>query len=533
MRKRLNVTWLICGLLFVSSCHVDDLGKVKPGTISPNLAINLGFSEYTVEELLNDLSDESLEVVTDSDLTMAMYFNESSIFNDNDEIILVNSVNNVSEFAPAVDVASSPIGYQIPIDETFTFAFNASNGEEIDSVVYRAGTLDFEMISTFKGDVDYTWTIVGTREVSQNTDFTQSKVISYSGSLLTDTYTRPLDGLKSKFIENGLGENEFDIRVVGTISFEEGTEILPSQKMTFDLSFNDPEFRNVYGYFGNEPVNLQNQSINMSAFKNLSGDGLLLKDPRVYLIMDNSYGIDMELSFDALRAIGENKSEILLEEKDPPGIDKFVSSPEVVGEIIIDTVELNNTNSNIDILLNSAPDSLVFQISATPNPASSLRTSNFLTDTSQIFVKSLIAIPMEFQMNGFKVDFDFDLDGLDIEDAESLTFNITATNEIPFSGIIDLNFVDSNGEIFYTIKDAANIDSPGLDSSGKSIEPKISKSGVDLSDEAIDALIIAEQVLATVNIYTFESDKDRYVTLYADYKLNIELSLAGEVILKL
>ncbi|MEP5239547.1 MAG: hypothetical protein ABJQ38_11440, partial [Flavobacteriaceae bacterium] len=60
-----------------------------------------------------------------------------------------------------------------------------------------------------------------------------------------------------------------------------------------------------------------------------------------------------------------------------------------------------------------------------------------------------------------------------------------------------------------------------------------STSGISLTQEGIDALLIAEKVLAVANISTFESDKDRFITLYADYKLKVELSLAGEVTIEL
>ncbi|WP_422358699.1 hypothetical protein [Reichenbachiella sp.] len=519
--------------LLLASCHVDDLGKVKPGTISPHLALNLGYSEYTVQELLEDIEDESVQITTNADQTMALYFSENTVYDDNDELVAVTSVTNQEEFAPAENVPATPIGYEIDIDEVFTFSFPANNGEEIDSLFYSSGTLDFEMLSTFKGDIDYTWVIEGTKVVSTDQDLTNSEQLEYVSGDVTDSYSRPLDGLKSKFYKNASDENEFQVHVEGTITFEAGTEILPEQKMTFDLSFNNPEFTKIYGKFGSDPIDLQNQSIDMTAFNDFSGDGLKLGDPRIYLITTNSYGMDIELSFDQLKAIASDGSEVLLQEKTPPGIDGFVSSPDVEGEVKIDTVELNNENSNIDDLLNSAPVSMEFEISGIPNPAASTRLNNFLLADSRVEIESLIAIPMQFQMDGFSVDFDFELNDLDIESAESIVFNIIATNEIPFTGSIDLSFIDEQGSVLFELPNAAGIESPTVDSDGKTTEPHVSTSGIDLPSDGIDALINAHKILATANISTFEHEKDRYVTLYSDYKLNIELSLAGEVTIQL
>ncbi|MEP3387773.1 MAG: hypothetical protein ABJO02_06280 [Reichenbachiella sp.] len=532
MRK--NLIWVLTlPCLLATSCNIEDLGKIKPGTVSPHIAINLGYSEYTVQELLEDLEDESVEITTNADQTIALYFSESTVYDGNDDLIAINSVSNEEEFAPAENVPATPIGYEIEIDEVFTFSFPANNGEEIDSLIYSAGTLDFEMLSTFKGDIDYTWTIEGTKLVTTNVDLTNSEELVYTGADVTDSYSRPLEGLKSKFYKNAFDENEFQVHVVGTITFEAGTEILPEQRMTFDLAFNNPGFTHIYGKFGSDPIDLQNQSIDMTAFNDFSGDGLKLEDPRVYLITTNSYGMDIELSFDELKAVDADGNEVLLQEITPPGIDGFVSSPEIEGEVKIDTIELNNQNSNIDDLLNSAPVLMEFEISGIPNPASSSRLNNFLLEDSRVEIESLIAIPMQFQMDGFSVDFDFELNDLDIESAESIIFNIIATNEIPFSGAIDLSFIDDQGNLLFSLPNAANIESPTVGSDGKTTAPHVSNSGIDLSSEGIDALINAHKILATANISTFEHEKNRYVTLYSDYKLNIELSLAGEVTIQL
>ncbi|MEO9964337.1 MAG: hypothetical protein ABJF11_01030 [Reichenbachiella sp.] len=531
MRKRIirATTWSC--LLAMASCHVTDLDKIKPATISPNLALNLGFTEYTVRELLEDLDSESL--VDGPENTLALHFEDSTVFNDTEELISISSVENQEEFAPAENVPSSAVGYEIDINTTFTFSFPANNGEQIDSLFYSSGTLDFDMVSTFKGDIDYTWVIEGTREVVTNEDLTQSNQLEYTSGNVTDTYSRPLDGLKSKFYENADGENEFQVVVTGTISFETGTEILPSQKMEFDLAFNNPTFNKMYGIFGSDPIALQSQTIDMASFDEFSGEGLKLEDPSVLLITENSFGLDLELSFDEIKAIGSDDSELLLVQKDPPGIDGFVSSSLVEGEIKVDSIILDKTNSNIDDLLNSTPVAMDFTISAVPNPASSSRDNNFLIEDSEIKIKSLIIVPMQFQMDGFTVDFEFDLDGLDIDDAESIVFNLISTNEIPFNGSIDLNFVDDQGNTIYSIPGAADIESPDVGTTGKTTEPKITNSGIELTSEGIDALLEAQKILAVANISTFEAEEDRFVTLYADYILKIELSLAGEVTIEL
>ncbi|UXX78946.1 hypothetical protein N7E81_16450 [Reichenbachiella carrageenanivorans] len=532
MRTYLFKAAVLFCLSFTASCHYEDLDKIKAPTISPHIALNLGYSEYTMGELINDLDDESLELVTGEDQLLYMYFKDSTYYNQHDDLIEIGTVSNTELFEPNIAFPVTPAAYTIDINETFNFTFASINGEEIDSVVYNGGTLDFDMVSTFKGDIDYTWVIEGTKDVATNQDLTSTQQLFYTGAEVIDDYSRPLLGLKSKFRKNGSNENEFTVTVTGTITFD-GEEILPTDKMVFDLSYTNSEFSKIYGNFGSDPVVLHSHSIEMAAFDQLSGDGLKLKDPQVLLITENSYGMDMELVFDEVKAVASDNSEIQLEDKTPPGIDGFVSSPEKEGEVEIDTVILDSKNSNIDELLNSAPERMEFSVSGIPNPSKSTRLSNFLLEESEVKVVSVIAIPMQFQMDGFSVDFDFALDGLDVEDAEQIVFNLVATNEIPFAGNIDLKFLDSDGQVLFSLGNAALIESPELDAEGKTKEPKLSASTIDLTREGIDALLNTDKILAVANISTFEHEEGRFVDLYSDYILKIDLSLAGEVTIAL
>ncbi|MEP1782013.1 hypothetical protein, partial [Reichenbachiella sp.] len=110
MRNILFRTLAWSCLFIPTACHVEDLDKVKPVTISPHLALSLGFSEYTVLELLEDLDNESL-VVNDQDQTIALYFEDSTDFSSNNELIAIGSVANQEEFAPAVNLPAAPFGY--------------------------------------------------------------------------------------------------------------------------------------------------------------------------------------------------------------------------------------------------------------------------------------------------------------------------------------------------------------------------------------------------------------------------------------
>ena len=370
------------------------------------------------------------------------------------------------------------------------------------------------------------------RYVATNQDLAQSNSLTYDGTQVRDSYNTDLDGMKSVMYKNASNENEFKIVVSGTIKIKANTPVSASDKMTFNLTYKDPGISEVYGFFGNEKVAIQKQTIDMSGFSEFGNEGLSLFNPSINLITSNTFGIDMEVSFDEMKAIKSDGSEILLIEKGT-GIDGLIESPLTPRETKLDTVSINRDNSNIDALLNATPVSLEFSIGAIPNPTSSTRTSNFLLSDSKIDITTLIIIPLNVKMSGFSYNIEpFSLDELDIEGAESIKFHIISTNEIPFNGSIDLDFLNGDKSILKKVG-AARIDAPSVGANGRVESPRVTEDSIELNKEEIDAFLRADQVKATANISTFEEDKDRYVKIYADYTLEIRLALEGQITQKI
>lgn len=535
MKKEKGIVSILLMLFVVSACQIADvdLSTLRPIELDQNIAIPLGNASYTVGELIKDLEDESLSVTEGDDMTLTISFSESTVFDDTKDIIDIGSINNQSDFAPNLNLPISPTEFEIPFSEEFKFTFPTGGGEIVDSAFFNSGTLKYDMLSTFVGDIAYSWTIVGMKDVDTNVDLSiPLKQLDYTGSFVRDSYTSPLDGLKSVMYKNADGDNEFRVLVSGVITIVAGAKVLASHKMTFDLTYENPGISKVFGFFGNEKIELQNQTVDMSAFADFGGDGLSLNDPSIEFIVNNSFGLDMEVVFDQIRAENEDGDEIFLSERGD-GIDGVILAPMIPGDSLGGTILINKENSNIDDLLNFIPTSLDFSVSAVPNPASTGRTFNFLTEASKISITSVISIPLDVKMDGFSTEFDFALGGLDLDQVESLKLNVTSLNQIPFDGSIDLNFVDELGDSIYKILGTARIDSPEVGPDGRTVAPVETIDSIVLDREALDALADADKIIVTMNVSTFEKDQNRFVTIYSDYILNLGLSLEGKLTQKL
>jgi hypothetical protein len=200
-----------------------------------------------------------------------------------------------------------------------------------------------------------------------------------------------------------------------------------------------------------------------------------------------------------------------------------------VGSAKTSIIEINKANSNIADLLNSTPNSMVFPVIATLNPASSTLATNFLTDSSKMVQRTIVEMPLDVKMNGFSRAFDFDLSDLDIDGGSEMTLRLITVNEIPFSGNVTLQFLDASGNSFHEVVNNRIINTPtNLDAAGRTITPNESVEDIILDQNGIDAFLDAKKIKVIMNIESFDAANGTFVKIFSEYKLDIKLSMSGK-----
>jgi len=132
-------------------------------------------------------------------------------------------------------------------------------------------------------------------------------------------------------------------------------------------------------------------------------------------------------------------------------------------------------------------------------------------------------------MDGFSKDFEFSNPGSDLDGADSVIINTRILNDIPFDGTLDLNFKNESGETIYTLTDIAIIESPSIGTDGRTTEKLESTASIKLEDEGVEAFLNAEDIVATINIFTFQQDQGTTVKIFSDYELDIFLTAEGRL----
>lgn len=531
MRKYFLPAFLIS--LFLASCNFDsiELDKVEGPTINTSIALNLGSVEYTVGDLVDDLEDESLEVVTGEDFFLSFVQRDTSLYDDISEFItLEDEIGNSDTYSPfAVDIPAQPTENVVVIPtRVFDFEFNPEGGEGLDSTFFKGGTLRYNLTSNFGSQIDFALTLTDIQEATTNIP------VVFDGTLAAtetnQTGTTSLAG-KKNVAERVGSANIFNVELDLTFTIPAGVAIDASDEITLELIFENAEFSAVFGDFGMDPVDVQEETIEISAFDDFSDGGLFLADPSVQLDFINKFGVEFGVSLGNVRAMDEDGSEISLAGDVVDNL-QFIDAPNdtQLGEAVSSSFSINVDNSNIDDLLNSTPESLTFSIAATPNAPGSDNLNNFLFDSSFMEIRTTIEIPLDLRMDGFSRDFDFGIDGTELSDAESITINLLVENDIPFDGSVDLSFRDDSGTELYVLSDLNIITSPNtFDSDGRSTQPAQSSEPIELSGDGIEAFLNTTEVVATINIFTFNTASGSSVKIFSDYQLTINLTAQGQI----
>ena len=139
------------------------------------------------------------------------------------------------------------------------------------------------------------------------------------------------------------------------------------------------------------------------------------------------------------------------------------------------------------------------------------------------------------QLKDFEYDTEFQLDDLSrLEDSQSITLILLTTNELPIGGEIDVEFLDSNGEVFDNILNISILESPtSFDSENKTLEASSLETRVTLDEGKISSLTSAESLRITVRFSTFGAQQNQFVKIFSDYSLITTVAIEGKVSINL
>ncbi len=516
--------------LFFLSCNINELDfdNIEGPTLSGKVALPLGTISYTMRDLIEEVGDDELQLEEDSSSLIVLSYFDSAEYSSGDDVVFIDDIINGASIAipsfPALGIDRIEI-----IDTTFTFVYPASESEALDSVFYDGGSLTFDLSSNLPYDITYSFTLDQTIRVSN------SQAVNFSGDLTGNSSvseSEDLLGLRTALTSVG-DSNVFLMSARIEINLATGQSTTSNNSLDISLGYIDQDFEILYGKFGQDTIQIGEESLDISFFDELGDFGLVLGSPSLNFHFESSLGLPIGILFNSMYAVkkdGDSADTTYLGGAVTRSPQVVLGSPEPRVEQST-TISITPENSTIRDFLAISPNTIGFDLAAMANPDDP-SANNFLLDSAGIRTAIEVSIPLEVSLNNLSREIDFDLaDGLEFDEAEALTMRIVAENGLPFNARLEIDIKDELDSVIHTIPQVLVLETPLLNSQGIVTSPKKTISDVLMDGDGVNGLRNGKKLVLRIILNTPSSggSRDFFVKVLADYKISASVSVLGKL----
>ncbi len=402
---------------------------------------------------------------------------------------------------------------------------NNPNNVRIDYAIFKGTNIAFVVETSEPEDVDVTISIP---EVMRD------------GRVLTTSFSVPHNnGNISKFTTPLFNIDKWEIRtksnimnIVMTARKKDGTKAkIENAYMTYDFI----TFSYIEGYHGHHVFPLKGKFIDISLFNKWLSGGFDFQDPKISLIVENSFGVPVrsEVKLLELTSITGNTLKLQSEFIDK-GIDFNYPRFDEIGQTKSTVFNFDKSNSNIRELFNEKTKTVTYEINALINPERDTTIRGFITDLGSYVVNVAAEVPLHGSVSELLITdtLDIKLDTFDL--LERAEFKLLVAHDFPAEVNIKLSFKDETGnEIDNLIgKEGLALEAAPLLSSGrtKKTQPKVYV--IDVDKKRYEDLQKAKNLVILGYVNTTDSAVGRPLWIYGDYgfdiKVGVKVQLNGE-----
>lgn len=419
-----------------SACDKSAFSDLELDDHTAEYAFPLFTTELLLKDLLFNLQGDSLS--------------DDTVFVNPDNTFTLFYSGDVAE-KPATDIFNF-LNSTLPIIMTDTAIFTplqSPDGVALRQADLLSGTIGFYILNNTPD------TLTGYFEIPQldlmGVVFRHPFTVAPGTFYLSDTI--PLNGYHLEITNNSLSVKYFAFKPNGERVKVPDFPIAATNALKFTY---------VEGNWGFQWYKLTRDTIEIDINQSeLKGD-LKIKDPKVTMRINNSWGFPTRGQIKYLSFIGQNDEEIPLissvfEVDSFEYVDFNYPSWALneVGQTKFTDVTLDGSNSNIADIFNSQPKRLIYEVDGISNANRDPDLIGFITDKSVIALQIRVELVLEGSVKNFGAEqvlnLDFqELGSLDSAEIEEVEFKLVTENSTPIS---------SNAQIFFRDADGNAIDS--------------------------------------------------------------------------
>ena len=528
---------LLLSLFFaLGSCVKDyfDFDKISDSKWTPKVALPMVYSSLTIGDIIKvSKSDGLFQIGTDNFITLVYKGNLFSLRADQVVVIPDNSVQK-SVYLTTVDIPSVAGGATITADSSQVIDFNTGGPTFIDSIIYKSGSLQITINSNIKHNIQVLLTIPSAKKGGISLSQLIDVIYGTPMPLIT---TIDLTGYTFDMTLGGSTQNKFLVDYSVTVTGIAGNPLLSTDNISFNADFKNNKFDKIFGYIGQQFLSPNLDTVYISLFDKSSTLGTFtLVDSKIKVFISNSYGVPIKANFTLLEGYNPGAGNFAVTGSGVPNPLPLPSPTfSQIGQVLKDSFELNNSNSNVVQIINFQPKFFIYQLNSQSNPLG--QTQNFVIDTSLFKVDMEIDLPLHGTAVVFTVQdtFDFELPAGD--DLDSLLLRMDINNGFPLEVGLQVYFVDtviSPLDTTYLVVDSVlapfqNIlISAPIDANGRAIGSVEKTIDQWFDSKKLKNIAKANKIFVRGQMTTSNNGNSN-VKIYSDYRLDVKIGAMAKL----
>ena len=512
-----KILLLLLPILILFSCKKrEDMIRWNIEGIAP-----IAYGELSIYDIL---PDSVLISEIDSSVSMNLDLNLFKL--DLDSLVGIPDTSLLDTFALPFPFPITASPGQVFINEPEDNTINIG-GAELTYVEVKSGSIDYTLKSTIQGKIIYEYQIPFAIDANGNS-FSQLVYVAGAlpGSTASASGSFDLSGYSINL--SGSSGNSFNIiptNVNIKVDPTNPTDVSASNQDTVYITNELSNIKVNYakGYFGNQNFMIGPEKTNLTAFNKLISGSLNLDQIDVDLELINGIGAEASITMNSFTA-SNNTNAIALNHA-IIGNNININRATEVGSAIFPyyyTTGLNNSNSNIDLMLELLPDSIEYGVALELNPLGNVSAHNdFISSDAPMELNMDIQLPLSIIANNLTLADTLNIDISDTTGLQSAMLNINLQNGFPLEAHVDLILLDQNNMVVSHVLSPALVPSASVDGNGVVSDISSSMHQLTLNQKDFNTLIQNKKIVLKI-IFNTPTSSD-HINIYDYYKLKFNV----------
>ena len=381
---------------------------------------------------------------------------------------------------------------------------------ELKEIHVKSGNIRFRVLNPVETSMNFTVNLPGT--VKDGSPFSQSYLVPAGSPSNPGVQLQAYDISGYSFDLTGLNNNKNNLFVsqIDVTSDPNGPTVTMTNtdSIKFYVEFENVVLDHARGYFGQTSLSDTLQQT-ISAFDAYENGVLDIPNMSLDLNIVNGVKVGARATISSLSSTNANGSTVNLTH---PQIGNAINIDPATGSWgslvpSVNTLSINSSNSNIESFIENLGKSFIIGYQLDVNPYGNISGGwDELFPNSRLVIRANLNMPLQVGMDQLilRDTFAIDIDAQSIQNIKSGSLVLNTKNAFPLSADISFSFINTNGNVQFTIQSENSISSAlnGVVDSSTGLMIADDILTFSLSETQMESLPYIENILVRVELNT-------------------------------